>query len=45
MDLTHSMHLLKLLLSRYLLNNLQLFINVKVSVGMLGPVKMFPLPC
>ena len=33
MDLTHGMHILKLLLSRYLLNNLQLFRNVKVSVG------------
>ena len=32
MDLTHGMHILKLLLSRYLLNNLQLFRNVKVSV-------------
>ena len=33
MDLTHGMHILNLLLSRYLLNNLQLFRNVKVSVG------------
>ena len=33
MDLTHGMHIFKLLLSRYLLNNLQLFRNVKVSVG------------
>ena len=32
MDLTHGMHILNLLLSRYLLNNLQLFRNVKVSV-------------
>ena len=42
MDLTHGMHILKLLLSRYLLNNLQLFRNVKVSVG---TSQEFPLHC